>query len=388
MNTCKCRFLCLLALVMLGCSQESLIDAGSGVEESGGGYTFPVTYVEMKGGLVREMSELSGDVASKRFAKLAFERPGRIKKVFVHEGDVIEEGQSLARLDNSILQAEFVAALAAERVARIQREYAEKELHRFEGMGAAASDADRDQWRFEIDLRTALESQRSAERRSLERQLLQGELHAPFSGVLVTRKITLGSYAIRGSVVFEIVDLDHREVRVELPQALAVRLKPGLSVEIHSPALREGMLKATLKSILPAAQSSARTFTGLIDLPHGVDLEHRLLPGAYVRVKLETRRAEVATVVPADALIRKGEQWFVVVADDGTPPLARFVAVSILANDGRRAAIAAVQDGELLPSAKIVVTGTDNVFPSAPLLLQPHQDPSQGGRGLTSASDS
>jgi len=388
MSTCKCRFLCLLGLVLFGCSEEIPVDVDSSSEESGGGYTFPVTYVEMQGGLVQEISEFSGDVASKRYAKLAFERPGRIVEILAHEGDVVEEGHLLARLDNSILQAELVAAQAAENVARVQREYAEKELKRFEGMGAAASDADRDQWRFEIDLRTATEVQRAAESKSLQRQLEQGNLRAPFAGVLVAREITLGSYAIRGVVVFEIVDLAHREVRVELPQALAVGWEPGLKVEIHSPALSEGMLKTTLQAILPAAQSSARTFTGLIDLGPAIDPEHRLLPGAFVNVKLETRRADVATVVPADALVRSGEQWSVVVADDGTPPTARFVAVEILANDGHRVAVAALEEGELQPSAKIVVTGTDNVFPFAPLLLQPHQDPIQDGMSLPSLSDS
>ena len=388
MRSCIGRLLFLFGLVLTACSPEASSSAEGSDPGGGGVFTFPVTFVEMSAGYVAEVAEFSGDVASKRHIQLAFERSGRIVDLPAQEGDAILEGQLLARLDQSVLEAELLASRAMQEVARIEREYAEKELERFEGMAGAASDADRDSWRFEISLRSATEVQRSAETYRLEEQLKQGDLLAPFAGILVKRNLSLGSYATQGATVFELVDLDHREIRLELPQALAVGLSPGLEVKVKSLALPQGELSATLAAILPSTQSSTRTFTGLIDIGPKLDKDHYLLPGAYVLVQVQTRSAEVQSVVPTDSLLRQGEQWMVVVADDGTPPTARFVPIEILANDGRRVAVAALDPESLQPGANIVVTGVDNIFPFAPLLLQEHLDPVATGLNLATPTDS
>ena len=377
----------LLGLVAAGCSPGSseLGDLGA-ADGDGGGYTFPVTFVPIQAGKVEEISEFSGDVASKRRGHLGFERAGRIVAMEAQEGDTVEEGQLLARLDGSVLEAELEATRAMETAAEAQRVFAERELERVEGMADAAADVDRDQWRHEVAIRAATVVQRAAERKRLENLLAQGELRAPYAGVLVTRNLALGAYATPGASVFEIVDMEHREVRIELPQALASGLLPGLTVEIRSPALADGTLHAELSAILPATQSAARTFTGLIPLANGLDPERRLLPGAYVLVRLQTRQATTDTVVPADALVNTGFGWAVVVADGEEPPTARFVPVAVLANDGGRVAVAALDPGTLSADARVVVTGTDNIFPGAPLLLHAHRIPTSAGEDTASAS--
>jgi Cu(I)/Ag(I) efflux system membrane fusion protein len=242
-------------------------------------------------------------------------------------------------------------------------------------MAEVAADSERDQWRSEVAIRTATETQRGAEIQRLERLLAQGELRAPFACVLVKRGLTLGSYATPGAMVFEVVDLASREIRLELPQALASTLTPGINVEILADALANKPLPAKLSAILPSALSSSRTFTGLVQLGPDLDPEQRLLPGAFVRVRLQTRSATTETIVPADALVGSPDGWVIVVAEGESPPLARFVPVQILANNGDEVAVAPFEEGALVSGARVIVTGTDNVFPGAPLLLQAHKTP-------------
>ncbi|MFK5955902.1 MAG: efflux RND transporter periplasmic adaptor subunit [Planctomycetota bacterium] len=382
------RFLLLLGLVLVGCSKE-LSGTGAGMDAvESGGYTFPVTFVEIAGGFVEEITEFSGDVASKRKANLAFERAGRIVEVLAAEGDYVKAGQVLARLDDRVLEADLQAARALQEAAKVQRAFAQQELKRYQGMAEAAADSVRDKWRFEIALRTAREAQRSAETQRLERQLEQGSLRAPFTGVLVKRRLTFGGYALPGGTVFELIDLIHREVRVELPQSLALGLHPGLTVEIQSASLPQGSLTASLDAVLPSTQSAARTFTGLIGLGLDADPKQRLLPGAFVLVRMQTRSAQSNTIVPADAMVRWGDAWAVVVADEGMPPSARFVPVLILANDGTQVAVSSAEEGALKAGDLVVVTGTDNIFPHASLLLQPHRNPSPDGLRDSSTSGS
>ena len=370
----------LLCFALAACSPEAPQGGEGGAPDGdGGGYTFPVTFVEIAGGTISETAEFAGDVATQRRGELAFERAGRITELLAEEGQSVKAGALLARLDGAILEAELAAAQAAFNAASAQRAYAELELERYEEMAEVAADTERDQWRSEVAIRTATEAQRAAEAQRLERLLAQGELLAPFDCVLVKRGLTLGSYATPGAMVFEMVDLANREIRIELPQALASTLSEDIKVEILADALNNEPLQATLNSILPSALSSSRTFTGLVKLGSKLDPQQRLLPGAFVRVRLQTRSATTETIVPADALVESPMGWVIVVAEGDQPPMARFVPVQILANNGDEVAVAAVEEGGLVSGARVVVTGTDNIFPGAPLLLQAHQAPNTSG---------
>jgi RND family efflux transporter MFP subunit len=363
-----------MVMVMEACSPAAP-SASPGAAAEDGGYTFPVTFLEIGAGTVSEVAEFAGDVASKRSGELAFERAGRIVELLVDEGSRVAAGELLARLDGSVLEAELAAAHAAQTAVQAQRLYAELELARYEEMAEVAAESKRDEWRSEVAFRLATEAQRAADVQRLERLLAQGELHAPFSCVLVKRGLTLGSYATPGAMVFEVVDLEHREIRFELPQALATRLEPGLDVLILAETMEEEVLHTKLTAILPSALSTARTFTGLVQLDTVLDPQQHYLPGAFVRVRLQIRSATTETVVPADAMVESPLGWAVVVAEGAQPPLARFVAVRILAADAERVAVAPLEEGALQAGARVIVTGTDNIFPGAPLLLQPHHAP-------------
>lgn len=378
-----------LALCALSCSSEEPSPAGamgdSGDGGGGGGFTFPVTFLTVASGTVEETVSLSGDVASMRRATLAFERGGRIASMEVEEGDSVKAGQKMAQLNDFVLLAEKEAAVAAQGAAQAQQDYAEQELERSERMADVVADTERDQWSSEVSIRGAVVKQREAEVGRILEQLQQGTLAAPFEGTIVKRHLTLGSYAHPGDPVFDLIDLKHREVRIELPQSLAQQLKPGLAVTVHSTSLADGPIAATLDAVLPSSLSQARTFTGLVRLPADSDLGNQLLPGAFVEVRLISRRAENALVVPADALIESAEGTLLYAIEGDAPPVVRLVPIMILARSNDGIAVAPFEPGTLAAGDRIVVTGTDNVFRGAPLLLHPHRNPSTDDRAVMDA---
>lgn len=377
-----------LALCAFSCSSEepdAAAGMGGGEEGGGGGYTFPVTFLTVESGTVEETVSLSGDVASMRRATLAFERGGRIQAMNVEEGDQVKAGQKMAQLNDNVLLADKAAAVAAQGAAQAQEAYAEQELERAERMADVVADTERDQWSSEVSIRGAVVKQREAEVGRIVEQLGQGTLVAPFEGTIVKRHLTLGSYANPGDAVFEIVDLDHREVRIELPQGLAQELQPGLGVTVHSNALAGGPITATLDAVLPSSQSRTRTFTGLVRLPAGSDPGRLLLPGAFVEVRLIARRAADALVIPPDALVESPDGTLIYAIDGDAPPMVRLVPVMILARSVEGIAVQPFEPGSLEAGQRIVVTGTDNVFEGAHLLLHPHRTPSTDDRAAMEA---
>lgn len=362
------------ALALLtACGEDAAPAAAGGGGGSSGGFTFPVTFVPLELGDVEENVELVGDVETLRRAELAFERAGRVVEITRDAGDAIAAGDLLARLDAAVIAAELAAARAAADAAHADAKYATAEFARAESLGDALAQSERDRWSSESATRAARAAQAAAEVTRLEALEAQCTLRAPFAGTLVVRHLTLGSHALAGTPVFELVDLRHLEIRLELPAALASGVRDGDDVRL---ALDDGSeLTLPLFKVLPSADPGTRTFRALLRPAPEAVAASGLRPGAFVRARLVVRRAVGAAVVPRDALMESPQGAALMVADPGEgggPPLARLVPVAVLARDGARAAVRPL-DGELAAGIAVLVTGNDNVFPGAPLRLQEHR---------------
>ncbi|MGQ0552714.1 MAG: efflux RND transporter periplasmic adaptor subunit [Planctomycetota bacterium] len=361
--------LLLLGVLLGGCSGS---DPEAGAD--GGGFVFrvPVTWALVEAGVVAQTVELVGDVRSRRWAELAFERGGRIAAVHADLGDERPAGTVLARLDDSVLLQELAAARARLEFARSEAEWAEREVGRAREAGPSViSAAEQDRRDSALVAQRARLAEAEAEAARLTALLAQGELRAPFDGVVVARAVSLGSHAAPGVPAFTFVDLEHREVHLELPAEVAAAVTVGTQV-----TLREGGIVARLDEVVPAADLSTRTFIGIVRLD-GLDPERRLLPGLFVHASFERNRVESETVVPRDAVLTTPQGSHVVMFEWLPPPgeptgtSARLVPVRVLARDATRAAVSTFEPGLLRPGLAVAVTGADNAFPDALLLPTP-----------------
>ena len=378
-----------LAAVIIPWGEDGLdvlsIFGGSGGDEAGqaaGGrpaYRFPVTVAEARPGRVIETVELVGDVVSSRWAVLAFERSGRIAEVYADLGDAVSTGTPLARLDDKVLDRQLDVARAAARGAAALAENARREAERGNDVGDDLSASERDRRNAAAIVAEHRSNQAAAEIGRLQALLEQGVLSAPFEGVITQRAMTDGSYAAAGAPAFAVADLDRREVRLEVPAALATGLRIGAPVTL-SLDIDEGVqLDARLDRLVPAADFDSRTFEAIVDL-EALDPERRMLPGLFVRARFVRRSVDADCVVPADAVQGPPDApWIVLAAADdaqdaveGAAPLARFVPVRVLARNATQAAVEPLNAGDLPPGCTVLVTGADNVFPQAPLRPVPH----------------
>lgn len=360
----------LLLLVPLASCGDA---AQAGPPSSGdGAFTFPVTFVPLAYGDVDEAVELVGDIESLHRASLGFERAGRVVEIGAEAGAAVTAGALLARLDDSAPAAEFAAARAAAQAARADADYADAELRRAQGLGEALAQSERDRWSAEVAIRTARAAQTAAEALRLEALHAQCSLYAPFDGVLLARHVTLGSHVAAGAPAFELVDVRSLEARLELPVALTGGVAAGDAVRLRVEG--GGELVAPVVAVLPSADPGTRTFRALLRPPADAALAAGMKPGGFVRAVVVVRRARGAPKLPRDALLENAQGAAVVVADSagGGPPLARLVPVEVLARDAEFAAVRPL-DGELAPDTPVIVTGSDNVFPGAPLSLQEHR---------------
>ena len=275
--------------------------------------------------------EAVGSVRSRRRFEVAAQASGRILEMNVREGDRVEKGQVLARIESDVLQAQREqalqareAAIAAERAAgdlvaaaqagfrraesewkRVQRLHAEKAAtdQQHEGAEAAYREAEAGLNAARARLAGARADVARAAGRLKESDvaLAYTVVHAPQAGEVVNRLVDPGDLAWAGRPL--VVLHDPRDLRFEagVREGLVSRTEVGARVQVHveAPALD---LEGTVDEIAPSADPASRTFLVKAAIP----FQKGLLVGMFgrIRINLGTRRTVLVT---AQAVRRIGQ---------------------------------------------------------------------------------
>ncbi len=209
---------------------------------------------------------------------------GRVIEVMVHEGDLVKQGQPLARLDSRQLDAQLAAAESAVRQAEQQHLYtlavvqqresdrtlAQKELARVRSMvdkklvsqdkldqalnasqtATAALLAAQRQVQLALDQITAAKANVEQIRSLLDDTLLT----APVAGRVLYRLTEPGEVLAAGGKVITLLDIGQVYMPVYLPTAEIGRLNLGDEARILVDALPEVAIPARITFISPQSQ--------------------------------------------------------------------------------------------------------------------------------------
>jgi RND family efflux transporter MFP subunit len=222
-----------------------------------------VSRVERQSGYAMEQVFI-GRVEARRSAELGFERAGQLIAVEVREGDRVRQGDLLARLDRSLLEArrtELRAELAsAEADLTFAEVTAERYLSSVKDGAVTRQDVDESNARARAArARLALAQARIA---SVELDLAKTELRAPFAGTLVRRAADEGTVLNAGQTVLSLQEDAAVEIRVGVAGPLLAALEPGQRYQLES----EGQaIEARLRAIIPLRTGASRTVDALFD---------------------------------------------------------------------------------------------------------------------------
>lgn len=303
-----------------------------------------------------QVTRHTGLVEAHRASTLAFEPKGRITRLEVGEGEIVEAGQVLAVLDDRRFQAslkevagEISATRANLKLAR-QQEQRQRNLHR-DGAGTQR-DVDRaeaERRRLEGKLQS-LEGRRDGVQANLD----DARLTAPFDGVVARRLVGEGELVSPGTPAFRLLDPATLEARIGMPAGVAADYAIGdrVSLTVGGQAL-EGIVREWLPELDPGR----RTRTLRVALDAGAPV----VPGQIAHMRHATQVSESGHVLPESALTRaRSGLWAVLVAEhEGDAYRLKRVNVEWLySHDGR-----VLVRGPLGPGMKVVDAGTHRVVP-------------------------
>lgn len=313
-RTVNRTFLAVLATALAACSaraEKASLPPVSGTPPRAVRVAKPATRIETG------LSRATGSVRSRDEATLAAKATGQIKAVHVEVGDRVKKGQALVQMDDANARIAVANGRAAERLAAANLANAERELARArtlrgeEGM----SEATLERVLTVRDVAAAQLDQARAGLRGAEQALADTVVRAPFDGAISARWHGAGDTVTLMPVtpILGVTDVDHLEVRLQVPEAIEALAVPGAVVSGRT-TLGDRAFQAKVRVKAPAIDLQSRTVEVLADV---VSPAGALRPGAIVTVDLGAYGARDEVFVPASAVRRDGGAAFVFVVADG-----------------------------------------------------------------------
>ena len=289
----------------------------------------------------------SGELEAIRRVNVSPKRAGLVKELFVDEGDVVEKGQVLARMDAGDFQDRIDELTALERQANADYEAKRADYLRHRQLldiGAiSASDLDGFRAAF-ISSKEAL----NAARERIEQRQVEGSeklIRAPFSGVITERFAEPGSFVTpttaastsAGATSSTLVELSEGlEVAAKVPESDIGRIRVGQNANVRVDSFPDQLFPARVRDIAPRALKTDNVISFEVELTL-IDPPPTLRIGMTADVNFQTGRTAASTLVPTVAIVtEKGQSGVLLVGKDEEPT---FQPVQLGASSGDRSAI-------------------------------------------------
>nr|WP_294896191.1 efflux RND transporter periplasmic adaptor subunit [uncultured Pedobacter sp.] len=231
----------------------------------------------------------NGNFIPKQDVNFLSENAGRVKAIYVDEGDRVTKGQVLARVDAEIINTD--------------RETAE----------AAYQNALKDEARYQSSFLTGGVTQQQLDQAKLatrnaklrlqasQRRVSDANIKSPINGIVNKRYIEVGAFlTAQGTQMFELVDVSSLKLRVSVNESQVANLKVGDKIDIKSSVFPNDKFKGKITFIAAKADASL-SFPVEIEVAN--NLNHALKAGMYGTAVFSFPKQAPSILIPRTSFI-------------------------------------------------------------------------------------
>lgn len=280
---------------------------------------------------------------------LAAEESGVIRAIYADRGSRVNEGDSIAKIDDRVLAAQVAQARAAAELAA-QTWERRRRLWEDDRVGSEIAYLEA---RFQAE-------QSAASLTALEERLARTVIRAPFAGVLDERLVDVGAMVSPGTPVARLVDLDPIKVFAGVPERYAADIRVGAEATLDFEMLDGAPYAGRIRYVGASVNAENRTFPIEVSLPNPNGL---VKPQMVANMAVTRSTVDEAIVVPQDALIRFENGYVVYVATE---------------RNGE--AVAEMREVVLGPSRRNLVVIDEGVTSGEQLIVVGHKEVEDGDR--------
>ena len=288
-----------------------------------------VVVAEITREVVTENRSFIGLLGFNRTSNASSDVSGLVEKVLVEEGNKINKGDLLIKLDTEILDQEINLRKTRIEQAQLSIELAQKNLTRLETllskMGTSEKNYDDAKFAFQ---NSQLEKKSSEV--ELEKLLIQkrkSDIRAPFNGIILEKNIEAGDWVQQGKQLFAIGSLEDIIIRVPVEESILQFVTPGAEIPLSINAL-DREVTGTITRINPVADARTKNIFIEVGIPAFDDMVANMSATVYI----PTSKKLELSIIPRDALIKFQGKDFVYTVKEGKASILPVNIVTFLGN--------------------------------------------------------
>jgi len=294
----------------------------------------PVEAQIVKAETLERSVEVVGSLSANESVSISPEVSGRIASILFREGQVVEAGKPLFKLDDSIQRAELKQAEASSGLSKIEYKRATELLNSNAG---SVNTRDSALAKLRID---------QAGVALAEERLAKMGLNAPFQGLVGLREVSVGEYVTPGQPLVSLVAIDPMRVEFRVPEVYLTSLAVGQSVDVTIDSIPGEHFLGTVFAVSPEVDVNGRSVKVVASLPN---TSGTLRPGLFSRVNLKLETIKDTIMLQEEAIVLQGNAQLVYILDDGKVNIKP--VVTGIRERGRVQIIQGVKAGDIVVTA-------------------------------------
>jgi len=291
-----------------------------------------VSIITAERGDISNVINLTGKVINDKTVTLSALVNGQITEMKIAKGQIVKQGQILARFDRREADAELLRLQAEEDLATQKSKLARNTLDRLLNMGSAGSvsqqqiDDTQTEWRIsKAQLKVSKSAYTIAQ---IQRE--KYDVTAPFSGVITEKTTEVGQWVEAGTSLFTLVALDGREIEVNIDSSDRGLIKIDLPANLTSDAWPERTWIEKIHWLAPAVSKkdneALNSFTARLTLSKEAP---PLILGQQIDVELVLEYKPEVLKVPYSVLIENKDSKQIAIVDESNQIELRDISIGI-----------------------------------------------------------
>lgn len=263
--------------------------------------------VKVEKGQITNTVTATGTIEAIKTVNVGTQVSGILQHVYVDFNDNVKQGQLLARLDETSLQAQLDQSQSAVNQAQAQLTYQEATYNRlkvlYDKKLIAQADYDQAVYNYE-NAKGSLESTKFALARA-KVNLEYATITSPIDGVVLNRAVEEGqtvAASFSTPTLFTIVnDLTRMEVQTSVDEADIGKVKDGQRVEFTVDAYPYNKFEASVSEVRlqPVKTNNVVTYVVILNAPNP---DKKLMPGMTASATIYVEEKLNALIIPSKAL--------------------------------------------------------------------------------------
>lgn len=314
----------------------------------------PVKAVVTRLSSIDNRIEATGTVLANESVEIRSEISGRIVGVYFKEGDPVQAGALLVKIDDRELQSQLAKTVLSIDLAK-EDEARKKKLLDAGGISREEYDASRNAL---LKLET--------DKQLLTTQIDKTRITAPFNGTIGLRNVSEGGYVSAATLIADLQQTVPVKVEFNVPEKYASAMRNGVQVTFTV----EGSTQQYIASVYakePRIDLSTRTMKVRATAPNN---DRTLIPGAFAKLMIDLGAIEQTIVVPSESLVPAISGQTVILVKEGKATVQP-VKTGIRSSTGTQI-VSGLQAGDT-----ILTTGLLTVRPGMPVKPIVVNSPSQ-----------